>query len=77
MKNWMLAAAVMVLPGTALAQSTYVAGAIGAEVLRTTTVKATGVTFDSGSGETLSGSLRLGGSALNSSISVQARSKAT
>jgi hypothetical protein len=59
MKYWVLAA-VMMLPGTAFAQSTYVAGAIGAEMLRATTVSAAGVEFDTGSGESFFGALRVG-----------------
>jgi len=53
-------AVALMLSSPAYAQSTYVAGAIGAEIVRTTTVKSTGSTFDNGSGEAVGWSLRVG-----------------
>jgi len=46
--------------GPVCAQSAYVAGAIGAEIVRTTTVKSGGSTFDNGSGDALAGAIRIG-----------------
>jgi hypothetical protein len=44
----------------ARAQSAYVAGAIGAEVVRTSSSRSGGSTYDSGNGEALAGALRIG-----------------
>jgi len=63
MRPWALVALVMasVLWARPVgAQSAYVAGAIGAELVRTTTVKSGGSTFDNGSGEALAGAIRVG-----------------
>lgn len=60
MKTIVSVVAGLLLATQAFAQSPYVAGTIGAEVVRTTQVKAPGSTFDSGSGEALAGSLRVG-----------------
>jgi len=46
--------------GTAGAQSVYVGGAIGAEVVRTSSTKSGGSTYDAGSGEAFAGAIRLG-----------------
>ena len=48
------------LAAPAWAQSPYVAGAIGAEIVRSTSVKSPGSTFDSGNGESWSGAIRVG-----------------
>lgn len=48
------------LAAPAWAQSPYVAGAIGAEIVRSTSVRSAGSTFDSGSGESWSGAIRVG-----------------
>ena len=45
---------------SAQAQSAYVAGAIGAEVVRTTATKSGSTTYDIGSGEALGGAIRVG-----------------
>lgn len=60
MRIWTGVVIGVLLSSQAFAQSTYVAGAIGAEVVKTTTVTATGSTFDNGSGETIAASLRVG-----------------
>lgn len=46
--------------GTAGAQSVYVAGAIGAEIVRTSSTRSGGSTYDAGSGEAFAGAIRLG-----------------
>ena len=46
--------------GSAWAQSTYVGGAIAAEVVRTSSTKSGGTTYDSGSGEAFAGAIRVG-----------------
>jgi len=48
------------LAAPAWAQSPYVAGAIGAEIVRSTSVRSPGSTFDSGNGESWSGAIRVG-----------------
>jgi hypothetical protein len=48
------------LAAPAWAQSPYVAGAIGAEIVRSTSVKLPGSTFDNGNGESWSGAIRVG-----------------
>jgi hypothetical protein len=46
--------------GSAWAQGVYVAGAIGAEVVRTASTRSGGTTSDFGSGEALAGAIRVG-----------------
>ena len=46
--------------GAARAQGVYVGGAIGAEVVRTSSTQSGGSTFNSGSGEALAGAIRVG-----------------
>jgi hypothetical protein len=46
--------------GAASAQSVYVGGAIAAEVVRTTSTKSGGSTYDAGSGEAFAGAIRVG-----------------
>jgi hypothetical protein len=46
--------------GAAWAQGVYVGGAIGAEVVRTSSTRSGGSTFNTGSGEALTGALRVG-----------------
>ena len=53
-----LAVIVWALPASG--QSIYVAGAIGAEVVRTSSTESGGAAFDNGSGEALAGALRVG-----------------
>lgn len=48
------------LAAPAWAQSPYVAGAIGAEIVRSTSVESSGSTFDTGNGESWSGAIRVG-----------------
>jgi hypothetical protein len=60
MKMWVLVIAGSILAAPAFAQSTYVAGTIGAEIARTTSVKTEGSTFDGGSGEAFAWSIRVG-----------------
>ena len=54
----LVAALVGTLP--ARGQSVYVAGAIGAEVVRTSSTESAGSTFDAGSGEAFAGAIRVG-----------------
>jgi hypothetical protein len=46
--------------GSVWAQSAYVGGAIAAEVVRTSSTKSGGTTYDSGSGEAFAGAIRVG-----------------
>ena len=46
--------------GAAQAQGVYVGGAIGAEVVRTTTTQSGGSTYNAGSGEAFAGAIRVG-----------------
>jgi hypothetical protein len=46
--------------GSASAQGVYIGGAIGAEVVRTSSTRSGGSTFNTGSGEALAGAIRLG-----------------
>jgi len=46
--------------GAAWAQGAYVGGAVAAEVVRTSSTKSGGTTYDSGSGEAFAGAIRLG-----------------
>ena len=46
--------------GAARAQGVYIGGAIGAEVVRTSSTKSGGTTYDNGSGEALAGAIRVG-----------------
>ena len=46
--------------GSAPAQGIYLGGAIGAEVVRTSSTKSGGTTYDSGSGEAFAGAIRVG-----------------
>ncbi len=55
---WALVGGLLAAP--AWAQSPYVAGAIGAEIVRSTSVESSGSTFDTGNGESWSGALRVG-----------------
>jgi hypothetical protein len=55
----MLAAALAWSP-PAIGQSVYVAGAIGAEVVRTSSTESGGSTFDTGSGDAFAGAIRVG-----------------
>jgi len=55
---WALVGVLLAAP--AWAQSPYVAGAIGAEIVRSTSVESSGSTFDNGNGESWSGALRVG-----------------
>jgi hypothetical protein len=48
------------LAAPAWAQSPYVAGAIGAEIMRSTSVESPGSTFGSGNGESWNGAIRVG-----------------
>ena len=48
------------LAAPAWAQSAYVTGAIGAEIVRSTSVASSGSTFATGNGESWSGAIRLG-----------------
>jgi hypothetical protein len=60
MKHLVVAVLGALFASPAYAQSAYVAGTIGAEIVRTTVVKSTGSTYDGGSGEAFAGSLRIG-----------------
>ena len=60
MKFWVLTLAGVLSAAPAFAQSAYVAGAIGAEVVRTTSTKSGGTTYDTGSGEAFGGAIRVG-----------------
>ena len=60
MKRVLCALVVVLLAAPAWAQSPYVAGAIGAEIVRSTSVESSGSTFDNGNGESWSGALRVG-----------------
>ncbi len=63
MRPWalvLLAMASVLWAGPVWAQSAYVAGAIGAEMIKSTTVKSGGSTFDNGSGDALAGAIRVG-----------------
>ena len=53
-------AAALVWELPASAQSVYVAGAIGAEIVRTSSAESGGSTFDAGSGEAFAGAIRVG-----------------
>jgi hypothetical protein len=55
-----VAVASLLLAGGAWAQSVYIGGAIGAEVVRTSSTKSGGTTYDSGNGEALGGAIRVG-----------------
>jgi hypothetical protein len=55
---WVLVSGLLAAP--AWAQSPYVAGAIGAEIVRSTSVTSSGSTFSTGNGESWSGAMRLG-----------------
>ena len=55
-----VAAASLLWAGSAWAQGVYVGGAIGAEVVRTSSTKSGGTTYDSGSGEAFAGAIRVG-----------------
>ena len=44
----------------ARAQSVYVGGAVAAEVVRTSSTKSGGTTYDNGSGEAFGGAIRVG-----------------
>jgi hypothetical protein len=46
--------------GTARAQSAYVGGAVAAEVVRTSSTKSGGTTYDNGNGEAFAGAIRIG-----------------
>jgi hypothetical protein len=46
--------------GPAWAQSAYIGGAVAAEVVRTSSTKSGGTTYDSGSGEAFAGAIRIG-----------------
>jgi hypothetical protein len=50
----------VLLASSAWAQGVYVGGAIAAEVVRTTSTKSGGTTYDSGSGEAFGGAIRVG-----------------
>lgn len=59
--KWVLCAFVCgLVAAPAWAQSPYVAGAIGAEIVRSTSVESAGSTFGSGNGESWSGAIRVG-----------------
>ena len=60
MKRVLCALVVVLLAAPAWAQSPYVAGAIGAEIVRSTSVESSGSTFDNGNGESWSGAIRVG-----------------
>ncbi len=60
MKRVLFALVGGLLAAPAWAQSPYVAGAIGAEIVRTTSVESSGSTFDDGNGESWSGAIRVG-----------------
>ena len=60
MKRVLCALVGWLLAVPAWAQSPYVAGAIGAEIVRSTSVKSPGSTFDNGNGESWSGAIRVG-----------------
>ena len=60
MKPALYAFVAVLLAAPAWAQTPYVAGAIGAEIVRSTSVKSPGSTFDSGNGESWSGAIRVG-----------------
>ena len=60
-----LTRAAMVMAGllaasSAGAQGVYVGGAIGAEIVRTSSTRSGGTTYDSGSGEAFAGAIRVG-----------------
>jgi len=55
-----LAVASLFWAGGAGAQSVYVGGAVAAEVVRTSSTKSGGATYDSGSGEAFAGAIRVG-----------------
>ena len=55
-----LAVVMVSLAGTSWGQSVYVAGAIGAEVVRTSSTRSGGSTYDAGSGEAFAGAIRVG-----------------
>ena len=46
--------------GAAWAQGVYVGGAVGAEVVRTSSTKSGGTTYDNGNGESFAGAIRVG-----------------
>jgi hypothetical protein len=52
--------ATALLASSAWAQGVYVGGAIAAEVVRTTSTKSGGTTYDNGSGEAFAGAIRVG-----------------
>ena len=60
MKTLAFAAVGLLLAVPSWAQSPYIAGAIGAEIVRSTSVTSSGSTFAAGSGESWSGAVRLG-----------------
>jgi hypothetical protein len=55
-----MAFATVLLASSAWAQGVYVGGAIAAEVVRTTSTKSGGTTYDNGSGEAFGGAIRVG-----------------
>jgi hypothetical protein len=55
-----MAVASLFWAGGAGAQSVYVGGAVAAEVVRTSSTKSGGTTYDSGSGEAFAGAIRVG-----------------
>jgi hypothetical protein len=52
--------ATVLLASSAWAQGVYVGGAVAAEVVRTTSTKSGGTTYDNGSGEAFGGAIRVG-----------------
>ena len=58
-RAWLVAVGLL-WGGAASAQSAYVSGAIGAEIVRTTSTKSGGSTYDAGSGEAFAGAIRVG-----------------
>lgn len=55
-----MAFAAVLLASSAWAQGVYVGGAVAAEVVRTTSTKSGGTTYDNGSGEAFGGAIRVG-----------------
>lgn len=60
MTRVLMAVAVLLLAGSAWAQSAYVGGAVAAEVVRTSSTKSGSTTYDSGDGESFGGAIRVG-----------------
>ena len=60
MTRVLMVVASLLCAGSAWAQSAYVGGAVAAEVVRTTSTKNGGTTYDGGNGEAFAGAIRVG-----------------